>query len=67
MFIVQEEIHLWSSLVIFYILFLVSTICIRLSKKIPQMQKKRVGVKLKFVYMRVISEMFLNLQFLQNN
>lgn len=51
-----------------YILYVIfSTIGIRLSKKIPQMQKKRVGVKLKFVYMRVILEMFLNLQFLQNN
>lgn len=55
-----------------YILYiiLVSTICIQLSKKKknPQTQKKkRVGVKLKFVYMRVILEMFLNFQFLQNN
>lgn len=30
-------------------------------------RKKRVGVKLKFVYMKVILEIFLNLQFLQNN
>lgn len=55
-----------------YILYiiLVSTIPMGLSKKkkIPQTQKKkRGGVKLKFVYMRVILEMFLNLQFLQNN
>lgn len=36
--------------------------------EIPQMQRqKRVGVKLKFVYMKVILEIFLNLQFLQNN
>lgn len=37
-------------------------------KQIPQMQRqKRVGVKLKFVYMKGILEIFLNLQFLQNN
>lgn len=39
-----------------------------LKQKFPKCKgKKRVGVKLKFVYMKVILEIFLNLQFLQNN
>lgn len=41
-----------------------------LNQKIPQIQKKKKmweGVKLKFVYMKVILEIFLILQFLQNN
>lgn len=67
----RDKLHLWSSLVIFYIYFSKYYLCENYSKTEnspnAKVKKNGGGVKLKSVYMKVILEMFLNLQFLQNN